>query len=136
MRNIGRLILAVLAGAAVWAALWIGGTQLSQIAFPDIATPDQPLTHTGLLVGYIAYSTFLSLLAGFVTALAAGAQRPMVAVTVLAFLQLALGIIAEASYWSLLPVWYHLVFLALIVPATLYGGTLRSGASHRVAVAA
>jgi hypothetical protein len=46
-------------------------------------------------------------------------------VWVLAVLQLILGIIAETSAWGLTPVWYHLVFLALVVPATVYGGRLR-----------
>lgn len=40
-------------------------------------------------------------------------------------LQLTLGIVFEVSYWHLMPVWYHLVFLALVGPATLYGGVLR-----------
>jgi hypothetical protein len=31
------------------------------------------------------------------------------------------------SAWQLTPVWYHLVFLALLVPAVLYGGRLRAG---------
>ena len=37
---------------------------------------------------------------------------------VLAGVQLLLGIMFEAVSWSLTPVWYHLVFLALVVPAT------------------
>lgn len=98
--------------------------------------PNQPLTHVGILVSYIVYSVVLSVLAGLVTALAAGSERPMRAVAVLATLQLALGIVAEVSYWDLMPVWYHLVFLALVVPATLYGGTLRRrGESSRMAAA-
>lgn len=28
------------------------------------------------------------------------------------------------QYWTLLPSWYHLLFLVLIVPATLFGGYL------------
>ena len=37
----------------------------------------------------------------------------------LTVLQLGIGIFAEVSYWELMPVWYHLVFLALLVPATV-----------------
>jgi hypothetical protein len=120
----GRAILAVLAGAAVWAVLWVGGTQAAQAAFPEILRVGQPLTHSGALVGYIAYSVLLSLLAGYVTA-AVAHKNPMPAVWGLATLQLALGIGFEVSAWSLTPLWYHLVFLALIVPATVYGGLLR-----------
>jgi hypothetical protein len=120
----GRAILAVLAGAAVWAVLWVGGTQAAQAAFPEILPVGQPLTHSGALVGYIGYSVLLSLLAGYVTA-AVAHKNPMPAVWGLATLQLALGIGFEVSAWSLTPLWYHLVFLALIVPATVYGGLLR-----------
>jgi hypothetical protein len=120
----GRAILAVLAGAVVWAILWVGGTQAAQAAFPDTLRPGQPLAHTGALVGYLGYSVLLSMLAGYVTA-AVARTEPMRAVWGLAVLQLALGIAFEASAWSLTPVWYHLVFLALIVPATIYGGLIR-----------
>jgi hypothetical protein len=44
----------------------------------------------------------------------------------LAVLQLLLGIGFEASAWNLMPVWYHLVFLALIIPATVMGGRKRA----------
>ena len=125
MAKAGRATAAVVAGAAVWAILWAGGTQASMAALPDILAPNQPITHTGILLGYIAYSVVLSLLAGYVTAAVAGVN-PMPAVWSLAVLQLALGIFFEISYWSLMPAWYHLIFLALLVPATVYGGTIRA----------
>ena len=74
----------------------------------------------------VAYSVALSLLAGFVTAAVKGGS-PMGAVWSLAGLQLALGVFFEVTSWALLPVWYHLVFLALIVPAVVWGGRLRVG---------
>lgn len=125
MAKAGRLVLAVLAGAALWAVLWIAGTRGAETALPGLVAPGRPLAHTGVLLGFIAYSGVLSVLAGYVTGTVAGG-RPMPAVWTLAALQLILGIIAEASYWSLMPVWYHLVFLTLIVPATGYGGALRA----------
>ena len=124
MKNVGRTIIAVLAGAAVWAVLWIGGTQAAAAAFPHLLVAGQPVTHIGALVGLLIYSLPLSVLAGYVTAAVAVGNR-MRAVWGLAILQLALGIIVETSSWHLTPVWYHLVFLALIIPATVYGGTLR-----------
>jgi len=125
MAKTARTILAVLAGAAVWAVLWNLGTLTAQAAFPDTLAPDRPLTHTGFLLGYIAFGGALSVLAGCVTAWAAGAHA-VPAVRALAALQLALGLVFEILFWDMTPVWYHVVFLALIVPATLYGGTLRA----------
>jgi hypothetical protein len=124
MATTGRAVLAAVMGAVLWAALWIGGAVAAQAAFPDLLRAGQPVTHTGALVGYILYSVLLSVLAGYVTAVVA-AKDPMPAVWGLATLQLILGIGFEVSAWSLTPVWYHLVFLALIVPATVYGGLLR-----------
>lgn len=121
----GRVVVAVLAGAIVWAVLWIGGTQAAQAAFPAQLTPTQPITHTGALLGLILYSVVLSLLAGFVAAVVGRAQA-VTAVWALAILQLVLGIGFEVSAWHLMPVWYHLVFLALIVPATVMGGRWRA----------
>ena len=65
--KIGRIILAVVAGAAVWAALWTSGTRLTQVALPELAVPGRPLTHAGVLVWFIGYSVALSVLAGLVT---------------------------------------------------------------------
>lgn len=124
----GRATLAVIAGAVVWAVLWVGGAMGAQAALPDLLDPTQRLEHVPALLGYITYSAVLSVLAGFVTAAVRG-PSPMRAVWVLAWIQLALGVGIEASGWALTPAWYHLVFLALLVPATVWGGTLRAASS-------
>lgn len=123
MAQTGRALGSVVAGAAVWALLWVGGTRVIQYLLPDLADPTRPTSHVGLLLGYVAFSVVLSVLAGWVTGTLRG-REPMTAVWVLAVIQLGLGIVAEVSYWDLLPVWYHLVFLALLVPATVSGGVL------------
>ena len=125
MAKAGRIVLAVVAGAAAWAVLWIGGNGAAQSALPQLVVAGQPLTHPGVLLGFIVYSVLLSVLAGYITGAAAGAHLKL-AVKLLAVLQLIFGIIAETSYWSLAPVWYHLVFLALIIPMTVYGGSVRA----------
>jgi len=121
----GRTIGAVIAGAVVWAVLWVGANAALAAALPEIIVPGQAVDHVPLLVGLIVYSVVLSSLAGFTTAVVKGPD-PMPAVKALAGLQLALGLFFEISSWSLLPVWYHLVFLALIVPAVLQGGLLKA----------
>lgn len=134
MGNRGRAVIAVVAGAAAWAVLWIAGTRAAQTAFPQLLQPEQPITHVGMLAAYIAYSACLSVLAGLVTATVRG-RDPMPMVWVLAALQLTFGIVAEVAYWSLMPVWYHVVFLMLIVPATISGGVLAVHRRGRVDVA-
>ena len=123
----GRTIGAVLAGAAVWAVLWIGGNAALAGAMPDVVVVGERLEHVGALVFLIAYSGGLSVLAGFTTAKVRG-EGAMRAVWALASLQMALGLFFEITSWSLLPVWYHVVFLALIIPLTVAGGRLGGAA--------
>lgn len=124
MAGRGRVVAAVAAGAIAWFLLWTGGNWVAQSTFPDIVDPTRRLDHVGALWGFITYSVLASLVAGYTTAAVARSAAAM-AVGLLATVQLGLGIFFEVSYWDLMPAWYHLVFLALIVPATVYGGRLR-----------
>ena len=134
MGKIGRVTLAVIAGASVWAVLWNAGTLGGQAALPGILPAGEPITNVGALLGLIAYSVVLSMLAGYTTVAAAG-RYPRPALKILAALQMLLGLIFEISFWSTTPVWYHIVFLALVIPATLYGGNLRAAGQHAPRVA-
>jgi hypothetical protein len=119
-----KIALAVITGAIVWAALWVSGTMLLAAAWPAHVAADRSVSDPAALLVYIAYSVVLSVLAGYVCARVAGASNRARAVAILAGLQLLLGIMIEASAWSLTPAWYHIIFLLLLVPATLYGGRL------------
>jgi hypothetical protein len=122
----GRRIAAIAIAWLVWTALWIGMNSTAQAVFPEVVDPTRPLTHTGALFGFIVWSVIASITAGYVCAVIASTS-PMKAVWTLAIIQLLVGIGFELSYWSMLPVWYHLVFLALLIPATVMGGKLRTG---------
>ena len=123
----GKMIGAVLAGAAAWAVPWLGGNAALAAMLPDHVVVGEPITHMGVLVGLIVFGgVLLSLLAGWVTA-AVKKDDVMGAVWALAALQFALGLFFEISNWALLPVWYHIVFLACIVPFTVAGGKMRAG---------
>lgn len=126
MAGTGRNVLAVVAGVTLWSVLWVGGAQLAAMMYPALLAPGEPVTHTGALLGYIAFSVVLSVLAGYTTAALATGSR-MRPVGIVAGVLLLMGIGFEASAWQLTPVWYHLVFLLLLVPAVLYGGRLRDG---------
>jgi hypothetical protein len=118
----GRTIGAVVAGVVLWGALWNGGNALLGVA--GVVTVGEPITSVTVLLGLIVYSALLSVVAGYVAALIKGGAA-MGAVQALAGLNLTIGIVVEVMYWSLMPAWYHIVFLALVVPMTLAGGRLR-----------
>lgn len=119
-----RTIAAIFVAELVWTLLWLGGTQAT-IAALDL-DPTARLDATGVLVGYVLYSVVVSAIAGYVCA-AVKRDDAMRTVWMFAIIQLAIGIGFEVSAWDLTPVWYHLVFLALLVPATVWGGRLRVG---------
>ena len=43
---------------------------------------------------------------------------------ILGILLLIVGVLVQAMVWNLLPIWYHLIFLILLIPATIAGGKL------------
>ena len=71
----------------------------------------------------LAYETLFALLAGYITARIA-VRKPFVHVLVMAIIVLAgRGLIALAA-WEVVPMWFNLGVLVLIVPAALAGAKL------------
>jgi hypothetical protein len=62
--------------------------------------------------------------AGYVTAVI-GQAASKLPILFLGFLLLAVGILFQTQLWRLMPLWYHLCFLALLVPFCLIGASLR-----------
>ncbi len=127
----GRSILAVLAGAVVWAVLWLGSNATLAAVFPGQLVPNQYIGHTGILMTLLALCIAFSLLAGYVTAVVARTNLVKHGLA-LGVLQLGLGIFFQSQYWNLMPLWYHLVFLTLLLPGNVYGAWLRDTVSRRV----
>lgn len=121
MLRIARKAGAIGVKVVVWALRWPAGTRVARAPLPDIVVLTRPLTRMGVRWGRVVLSVGLSALAGWVTGVLVG-REPMAAVRTLAVLQLGLGVVAEVSYWNLLPVWYHLAFLIQLVPAIVVGG--------------
>lgn len=118
-----RTILAILAGYTAWTALWLTG---NNVLFPEatrVVGEGQAYTSAGPLAGVIVLSIVCSLVAGLLTARIAR-QRAAGAVVIMAALLLLTGIGVQFGVWALMPVWYHLVFLLLLVPMSLVGGRL------------
>ena len=44
----------------------------------------------------------------------------------LGFLLLALGVLKAALSWPYVPIWYHVIFTALLLPMTMMGGKLKT----------
>jgi len=116
-----RITLSVIAGVVLWGVLWNLGSMLTMSLFPDQVQPEQPIASVGILIGLIVYSVILSVGAGFSTA-KIGKEHARSAVHILAGVQFAIGAFFEYTYWELMPAWYHIIFVALVIPFTVIGG--------------
>lgn len=123
-----RTALAVLAGFIVWPLIAVGSSQIVMAVAPgrfaDDGTTRDPLVLMILLVA----SVVASLAAGWTSA-AVAREQPMRAVWILAVINLLVGIFVQSQVWTLIPLWYHLIFLALVVPVIVMGGRLKVGSS-------
>lgn len=121
-----RSVLAVLAGMAVWAALWVGSSQAFLAALPEAFREDGLPLGEGLYWLYLLDSVVLSVLAGWVTGRLVR-RRPVAHGLALGGAQVAIGIAVQASAWDTMPLWYHLAFLALLIPANVAGANFARG---------
>jgi hypothetical protein len=119
-----RDILAIAAGFGLWSVLWLGGNQLVTRLFPGALGSDGSTSHTGLLVTLIGLSLVASAAAGYVTN-AISLNPGNLPQIILGVVLLLVGIMVQRQSWALLPLWYHLVFLVMLIPAVLFGATLR-----------
>jgi hypothetical protein len=119
-----RLLAAVLAGVFVWGFLWSLGNAAVLMLWAGAFDPDGGLRAPLPLLLLVLWSVALSLVVGWLAA-RIDVPAPRRAVWALAIVQFSIGVVVEAGSWALLPLWYHLVFLGLVIPATVLGGWLR-----------
>lgn len=119
-----RSILSVLAGTFVWGILWVTANGILAASMPDQFREDGSTDSVGILAGILILSIVLSVLAGWVTSRLAP-RNAMKHVFALGALQLLIGIAVQMQFWDLMPLWYHLSFLVMLVPGVILGGKLR-----------
>ncbi len=117
-----RNILGVMAGYAAWSLLWLASNAAIVALMPGSIDENGAIRSVGLLLALLGISIVLSVVSGWLTTLvASGTMR---AALWTGILLLATGIPIQLASWELLPVWYHLTFLAFLVPATVVGGAM------------
>ena len=130
-----KIVLGVIAGFVAWTVLWLGTDQVLIMASPGwygahqgsfelaMAT-QQPFTaDTTILIMHLVRGAIISVMSGFLAAFIAGENRR--APLILGVLLFAFGLMVEVVAWNYLPIWYHLVFLAMLIPFTVLGGKLK-----------
>ena len=113
-----RKFLGVIAGYFAWSVLWLASTSTAAVVSPGSFGEDGS-SSTGMLLVFLALSVVFSLFAGWLAVLI-GRMRGVAFWT--GVLLLATGIPIQLGYWSVVPLWYHLPFLVLLLPAAYCRG--------------
>lgn len=114
-----RKIAGVIAGYALWTVMWLGGNALFFSEAARQVEALEPYTAPGPLLAVVLLSVVCSVAAGLVCAWIAHSRGALI---VLGLLLLLTGIGVQASVWQLMPIWYHLTFLTLLIPVVLLAG--------------
>ncbi len=125
-----KQILGVVIGFILWSVLWLSLNQLLLALGIMSPTVTEPLTNSTPLLVLLVGSVLISLASGYVTARIAGLAWALPAVA-LGVLLLATGVFVQLKLWYLIPLWYHLAFLLLLIPMTLLGARVGAGSRSR-----
>lgn len=133
-----RIVLGVLVGFFAWMIAWFGGEKIISAIWPAfgvhqaafqaaIEKGGQFAADTGALLTHIVLGSIASLTSGFLAAMIAGENKR--APLILGVILLALGLLKAVMSWPYVPIWYHVIFTAILLPMTILGSKLRTFAS-------
>lgn len=117
-------IFAVIGGFILWSAFWVVSDLTLLVLSPNWYGENLKSFSTSVLLISLARSIFISIISGYVAALIARKYQTQTAFA-LGVLLFAFGVFVQAQFWNQIPLWYHLTFLALLIPMTLLGAKLR-----------
>ena len=129
-----RIVLGVIAGFLSWMIVWVGSEKVLSAIWPEgfgvhqrafeaaIKDGGQFTADTTLLVTHVVLGSVVSLMSGFLAALIAAENTR--APLILGILLLAMGLLKVVMSWPYVPLWYHVIFTALLLPMAIIGGRL------------
>ena len=129
-----RIVLGVIAGFLAWMIVWVGSEKILSAIWPEgfgvhqrafeeaVKNGGQFTADTGALLTHIVIGSIVSVMAGILAALIAGenARAPLV----VGILLLAIGTAKAVMSWQYVPIWYHVIFTAILLPMAIMGGKL------------
>jgi hypothetical protein len=133
-----RTIVGVITGFVAWSIAWFGGEQIFSAIWPEGFGAHQrafqaaienggPFTaDTTMLLIHIVLGSLVSVMSGSLTALIARENKR--APLFLGVLLLAFGVLKAVMSWPYVPMWYHVIFTAMLLPMTIWGGRMKSSA--------
>ncbi|TNF84863.1 MAG: hypothetical protein EP301_10735 [Gammaproteobacteria bacterium] len=117
-----RLILGIIAAPVLWGVISVPiNLGLASLYGDTAAAPPFP---TSYLVIALVLSVGYGLFAGYGAAWIAGTnERKLSLGAGIALLIFGLGV--QIGNWDAIPIWWHIIFLAMLVPVCMYGASLR-----------
>jgi len=130
-----RIILGAIAGFFAWSIVWVGSEKILSAIWPQwygahqvafeaaIANGGQFTPDTTILLMNIVRGSIVSAMSGFLAAVIAGENKrsPLI----LGVLLVAFDLLIVVLSWRLVPLWYGIIFTALLIPMTIIGGRLK-----------
>ena len=128
-----RIILGVITGFIGWLIVWIGIEKILSALWPAFGVHQKAFeeaiknggsftAETGPLLTHIVIGSVVSVMAGSLSALIAGENTR--APLFVGILLLAMGIAKAVMSWQHVPIWYHIIFTAILLPMAIVGGKL------------
>jgi len=121
-----RTTLGVIAGFVVWSVLWLCANYALRSGGMLPASQTAPITAATPVLALLIVSTVCSVIAGYT---AARVAHVAVAAVFLGVVLLVVGIVVQMKYWSLMPQWYSIAFIILLLPMTVAGGRMAARSS-------
>ncbi len=129
-----RIALGVAVGFIGWLIVWVGVEKFLIAVLPEwygapqlafqraIENGGQFTAETRLLLSHIVIASAIAIISGFLASLVAGENKR--APLILGFLLLAVGLLKVVMSWPYVPIWYHVIFTAILLPIAIVGGKL------------
>ena len=128
-----RIVFGVIGGFISWIMVWFVSEKglsaiwpafgVHQKAFEEaIKYGGQFTADTTMLLTHIVTGSIVSVMAGSLAALIAGenSRAPLF----VGILLLLMGIAKAVMSWQHVPIWYHVIFTAMLLPMAILGGRL------------
>jgi len=131
-----RIVLGVVGGFIAWLMVWVASEKVIGAIWPTFGAHQRAFEEaikngsgasgftadTAMLLTQLILGIIVSVLAGTLAALIAGenSRAPLF----FGILLLAMGIAKAVMSWQYVPIWYHIVFTAMLLPLAIIGGKL------------
>ena len=128
-----RIILGVIAGFIAWLVVWIASEKILSAIWPAFGVNQKAFEEavknggeytadTTMLLTHLVLGSVVSVMAGIFAALIA--RENTSAPLVVGCLLLAMGVLKAIMSWRYVPIWYHIIFTAILLPMAIIGGKL------------